>query len=327
MNKKANQTLLENKKPRSKKSLVLLISLLIVLLLCSLVFVTYLWISLAHENKIDPQLILDIKNDIKKSIVDSHIKTNSNKLNEHQKLIDESFDNLSSKIFDIENNVNKNQKNYENILLTLTNLEKNLNELNLKSSDSKQNDAYQESKASYQSQELYLEVKLEETLDNLKYLTIKGIPWTKDLDQIFQSKNNDLLSNFSNELNTLRKYSKFPPPSIDILKEVFNLLIPSILNLLPTDGESFFEEKINWVFKSIKLRRASGSDGIQPYDYVSNIEQSLKLNDLNNIIQNFQALPEKMKEPALKWFDKILIRNEIETALNTIIQNSREFIK
>ena len=327
MNKKANQTLLENKKPRSKKSLVLLISLLIVLLLCSLVFVTYLWISLAHENKIDPQLILDIKNDIKKSIVDSHIKTNSNKLNEHQKLIDESFDNLSSKIFDIENNVNKNQKNYENILFTLNNLEKNLNELNLKSSDSKQNDAYQESKASYQSQELYLEVKLEETLDNLKYLTIKGIPWTKDLDQIFQSKNNDLLSNFSNELNTLRKYSKFPPPSIDALKEEFNLLIPSILNLLPTDGESFFEEKINWVFKSIKLRRASGSDGIQPYDYVSNIEQSLKLNDLNNIIQNFQALPEKMKEPALKWFDKILIRNEIETALNTIIQNSRDFIK
>ena len=327
MNKKANQTLLENKKPRSKKSLVLLISLLIVLLLCSLVFVTYLWISLAHENKIDPQLILDIKNDIKKSIVDSHIKTNSNKLNEHQKLIDESFDNLSSKIFDIENNVNKNQKNYENILLTLTNLEKNLNELNLKSSDSKQNDAYQESKASYQSQELYLDVKLEETLDNLKYLTIKGIPWTKDLDQIFQSKNNDLLSNFSNELNTLRKYSKFPPPSIDALKEEFNLLIPSILNLLPTDGESFFEEKINWVFKSIKLRRASGSDGKTPYDYVSNIEQSLKLNNLNNIIQNFEALPRKMKEPALKWFDKILIRNEIETALNTIIQNSREFIK
>ena len=144
--------------------------------------------------------------------------------------------------------------------------------------------------------------------------------------QIFQSKNNDLLSNFSNELNTLRKYSKFPPPSIDALKEEFNLLIPSILNLLPTDGESFFEEKINWVFKSIKLRRASGYDGIQPYDYVSNIEQSLKLNDLNNIIQNFQALPEKMKEPALKWFDKILIRNEIETALNTIIQNSRDFI-
>ena len=86
-------------------------------------------------------------------------------------------------------------------------------------------------------------------------------------------------------------------------------------------------QKINWVFKSIKLRRASGSDGIQPYDYVSNIERSLKLNDLNNIIQNFQALPEKMKEPALKWFDKILIRNEIETALNTIIQNSRDFIK
>ena len=327
MNKKANQTLLENKKPRSKKSLALLISLLIVLLVCSLVFVTYLWISLAHKNKIDPQLILDIKNDIKKSIVDSHIKVNSNKLNEHQKLIDESFDTLSNKIFDIENNVNKNQKNYEKILLTLTNLEKNLNELNLKSSDSKQNDSNQESKASYQSQELYLDVKLEETLDNLKYLTIKGIPWTKDLDQIFQSKNNDLLSNFSNELNTLRKYSKFPPPSIDVLKEEFNLLIPSILNLLPTDGESFFEEKINWVFKSIKLRRASGSDGIQPYDYVSNIEQSLKLNDLNNIIQNFQALPEKMKEPALKWFDKILIRNEIETALNTIIQNSRDFIK
>ena len=327
MNKKANQTLLENKKPRSKKSLALLISLLIVLLVCSLVFVTYLWISLAHQNKIDPQLILDIKNDIKKSIVDSHIKVNSNMLNEHQKLIDESFDTLSNKIFDIENNVNKNQKNYEKILLTLTNLEKNLNELNLKSSDSKQNDANQESKASYQSQELYLDVKLEETLDNLKYLTIKGIPWTKDLDQIFQSKNNDLLSNFSNELNTLRKYSKFPPPSIDVLKEEFNLLIPSILNLLPTDGESFFEEKINWVFKSIKLRRASGSDGIQPYDYVSNIEQSLKLNDLNNIIQNFQALPEKMKEPALKWFDKILIRNEIETALNTIIQNSRDFIK
>ena len=179
MNKKANQTLLENKKPRSKKSLVLLISLLIVLLLCSLVFVTYLWISLAHQNKIDPQLILDIKNDIKKSIVDSHIKVNSNKLNEHQKLIDESFDNLSSKIFDIENNVNKNQKNYENILLTLTNLEKNLNELNLKSSDSKQNDANQESKASYQSQELYLDVKLEETLDNLKYLTIKGISFSR----------------------------------------------------------------------------------------------------------------------------------------------------
>ena len=327
MNKKANQTLLENKKPRSNKNLALLISLLIVLLVFSLVFVTYLWISLAHENKIDPQLILDIKNDIKKSIVDSHIKVNSNKLNEHQKLIDESFDTLSNKIFDIENNVNKNQKNYEKILLTLTNLEKNLNELNLKSSDSKQNDANQESKASYQSQELYLDVKLEETLDNLKYLTIKGIPWTKDLDQIFQSKNNDLLSNFSNELNTLRKYSKFPPPSIDVLKEEFNLLIPSILNLLPTDGESFFEEKINWVFKSIKLRRASGSDGIQPYDYVSNIEQSLKLNDLNNIIQNFQALPEKMKEPALKWFDKILIRNEIETALNTIIQNLRDFIK
>ena len=327
MNKKANQTLLENKKPRSNKNLALLISLLIVLLVCSLVFVTYLWISLAHKNKIDPQLILDIKNDIKKSIVDSHIKVNSNMLNEHQKLIDESFDTLSNKIFDIENNVNKNQKNYEKILLTLTNLEKNLNELNLKSSDSKQNDANQESKASYQSQELYLDVKLEATLDNLKYLTIKGIPWTKDLDQIFQSKNNDLLSNFSNELNTLRKYSKFPPPSIDVLKEEFNLLIPSILNLLPTDGESFFEEKINWVFKSIKLRRVSDSDGIQPYDYVSNIEQSLKLNDLNNIIQNFQALPEKMKEPALKWFDKILIRYEIETALNTIIQNSRDFIK
>ena len=327
MNKKANQTLLENKKPRSKKSLALLISLLIVLLVCSLFFVTYLWISLANQNKIDPQLILDIKNDIKKSIVDSHIKTNSNKLNEHQKLIDESFDTLSNKIFDIENNVNKNQKNYEKILLTLTNLEKNLNELNLKSSDSKQKDAAPENKISYQTKELNLDFKLEETLENLKYLIIQGIPWTKDLDKIFQSKNNAFLSNLSNELNTLKKHSKFPPPSIDILKEEFHLLIPSILNLLPTDGESFFEEKINWVFKSIKLRRASGSDGKKPYDYVSNIEQSLKLNDLNNIIQNFEALPRKMKEPALNWFDKILIRNEIETALNTIIQNSREFIK
>ena len=65
--------------------LVLLISLLIVSLLCSLVFVTYLWINLANENKINSQLILDIKNDIKKSIVDNHIKNNSNKLKENQK--------------------------------------------------------------------------------------------------------------------------------------------------------------------------------------------------------------------------------------------------
>jgi len=327
VNKKANQTLLENKKPKGSRNLVLLISLLICLLICSLGFVTYLWINLANENKINSQLILDIKNDIKKSIVDNHIKNNSNKLNEHQKLFEESFDNLSNKILNIENNVKNNQKNYKNILLTLSNLEKNLNELNFKSSDAKQKNATQESKTSYQSKELNVDFKLEKTLDNLKYLAIHGIPWIKELDKIFQSKNNALLSNFSNELNTLRKHSKFPPPPIDILKEEFNLLIPSILNLLPTDGDSFFEDKINWVFKSIKLRRAGGSNGEKPYDYVSNIEQSLKLNDLNSIIQNFQALPTKMKKPALKWFDKILIRNEIESALNSIIQNSREFIK
>ena len=327
MNKKVNQTLLENKKPKGNKSLVILISLLIVLLICSLGFVTYLWTNLANENKINSQLILDIKNDIKKSIVDNHIKNNSNKLKENQKLFEESFDNLSNKILDIENNVNNIQKNNENIVLTLSNLEKNLNELNLKSNDIKQKDAAPESKASYQSKELNLDFKLEETLDNLKFLTIKGMPWIKELDKIFQSKNNALLSNFSNELNTLRKYSKFPPPPIDTLEEEFNLLIPSILNLFPTDGDSFFEDKINWVFKSIKLRRAGVSNGEKPYDYVSNIEQSLKLNDLNNIIQNFKALPTNMKEPALKWFEKILIRNEIETALNAIIQNSRDFIK
>ena len=104
---------------------------------------------------------------------------------------------------DIESKVNNNQKNYEDILLTLSNLEKNLNELNFKSSDSKQKDAAPENKISYQTKELNLDFKLEETLENLKYLIIQGIPWTKDLDKIFQSKNNAFLSNLSNELNTL----------------------------------------------------------------------------------------------------------------------------
>ena len=69
----------------------------------------------------------------------------------HQKLFEESFDNLSNKILDIENKANNNQKNYEDILLTLSNLEKNLNELNFKSTDSKQKDAAPKNKISYQT--------------------------------------------------------------------------------------------------------------------------------------------------------------------------------
>ena len=74
-------------------------------------------------------------------------------------------------------------------------------------------------------------------------LGLFSVPCLKPLNEIQVtelSKNNDLLSNFSNELNTLRKYSKFPPPSIDALKEEFSytnvMQVPKLERIVVSRG-------------------------------------------------------------------------------------------
>ena len=89
----------------------------------------------------------------------------------------------------------------------------------------------------------------------------------------------------------------------------------------------FLNNKINWVISSIKLRKSEISDGNKPYDFLSNVEYYLDKENLDKVLDNFENLPAKMKQPALDWFENLNSRITVNRSINTIINNYRNFIK
>ena len=128
-------------------------------------------------------------------------------------------------------------------------------------------------------------------------------------------------------IDVLKKYAYLPPPTLDELKFSFNVLLPSILQNLPSQNKSFLNDKINWIISSIKLRKSEISDGNEPYDFVSNVEYYLDKENLDKVLDNFENLPATMKKPALDWFENLNSRISVNNSINAITNNYRNFIK
>ena len=135
------------------------------------------------------------------------------------------------------------------------------------------------------------------------------------------------MNRFSIELNILQQYSFVPPPTLEILKSDFENLMPLILGSLQNGEVNFLNDKINWIIKSIRLRRTELTEGNSPYDLISNIEYYLNKNNLKEVVENFQKLPSKMQKPALEWFNDIKSRFQINNSKDKIFRNYKDITK
>ena len=170
-------------------------------------------------------------------------------------------------------------------------------------------------------------IDLPNLLEKLNYELNENIDWSETLKQIYNTENKRFLNRFSIELNILQQYSIVPPPTLKSLKSNFNQLIPLILESLPNEEVSFLNDKINWIVKSIRLRRTDLTEGKNPYELMSNIEYYLNKNNLEGVVENFQKLPKKMQNPALEWFNDIKSRFKINKSKDKIFQNYEDYTK
>ena len=171
------------------------------------------------------------------------------------------------------------------------------------------------------------ETDLEQILETLNLNFQKNKNWSKEIKAIFEHNNVSFINHFSRELDVLKKYAYLPPPTLDELKFSFNVLLPSILQNLPSQNKSFLNDKINWIISSIKLRKSEISDGNEPYDFLSNVEYYLDKENLDKVLDNFENLPATMKKPALDWFENLNSRISVNNSINAITNNYRNFIK
>ena len=316
--------LIENKKNKSNKFIFIFNFLLFVILLCSIGFSAYIWINFKNNNK---ELLLELKASIFDEIKENSKKNNLELTNEINNLYSKKITQLTDVSLKLEDRQNKTELNNQKIFSQLIELENKIDSL-VKDLDQKVKinnspNINKETKNPIQIRE----TDLEQILETLNLNFQKNKNWSKEIKAIFEHNNVSFINHFSRELDVLKNYAYLPPPTLDELKFSFNVLLPSILQNLPSQNKSFLNDKINWIISSIKLRKSEISDGNEPYDFLSNVEYYLDKENLDKVVDNFENLPATMKKPALDWFKNLNSRISVNNSINAITNNYRNFIK
>ena len=317
--------LIENKKNKSNNFIFIFNFLLFVILLCSIGFSAYIWINFKNNN--NEELLLELKASIFDEIKENSRKNNLELSNEINNLYSKKITQLTDVSLKLEDRQNKTELNNKKIISQLKELENKIDSL-VKDLDQKVkiNNSPNINKETKNLTQID-ETDLEQILETLNLNFQKNKNWSKEIKAIFEHNNVSFINHFSRELDVLKNYAYIPPPTLDELKFSFNVLLPSILQNLPSQNKSFLNDKINWVISSIKLRKSEISDGNKPYDFLSNVEYYLNKEDLDKVVYNFENLPEKMKKPALDWFENLNSRISVNNSINAITNNYRNFIK
>ena len=317
--------LIENKKNKSNNFIFIFNFLLFVILLCSIGFSAYIWINFKNNN--NEELLLELKASIFDEIKENSRKNNLALSNEINNLYSKKITQLTDVSLKLEDRQNKTELNNQKIFSQLIELENKIDSL-VKDLDQKVkiNNSPNINKETKNPTQIH-ETDLEQILETLNLNFQKNKNWSKEIKAIFEHNNVSFINHFSRELDVLKKYAYLPPPTIDELKFSFNELLPSILQNLPSQNKSFLNDKINWIISSIKLRKSEMSDGNEPYDFLSNVEYYLDKENLDKVVDNFENLPETMKNPALGWYKNLNSRISVNNSINAITNNYRNFIK
>ena len=317
--------LIENKKNKSNNFVFIFNFLLFVILLCSIGFSAYIWINLENNN--NEELLLELRASIFDKINENSRKNNFEITNEINNLYSKKITQLTDISLKLEDRQNKTELNNKKIISQLIALENKINSL-VKDLDQKVkiNNSPNINKETKNPTQIH-ETDLEQILETLNLNFQKNKNWSKEIKAIFEHNNESFINHFSRELDVLKNYAYLPPPTLDELKFSFNVLLPSILQNLPSQNKSFLNDKINWIISSIKLRKSEISDGNEPYDFLSNVDYYLDKENLDKVVDNFENLPATMKKPALDWFENLNSRISVNNSINAITNNYRNFIK
>ena len=317
--------LIENKKNNSNNFIFIFNFLLFVILLCSIGFSAYIWINFKNNN--NEELLLELKASIFDEIKENSRKNNLELSNEINNLYSKKITQLTDVSLKLEDRQNKTELNNQKIFSQLKELENKIDSL-VKDLDQKVKiiNSPNINKETKNPTQIH-ETDLEQILETLNLNFQKNKNWSKEIKAIFEHNNVSFINHFSRELDVLKKYAYLPPPTLDELKFSFNVLLPSILQNLPSQNKSFLNDKINWIISSIKLRKSEMSDGNEPYDFLSNVEYYLDKENLDKVLDNFENLPATMKKPALDWFENLNSRISVNKSINEITNNYRNFIK
>lgn len=325
MKKTNSQKLIEDKRPKKNVLIILLIfSLFLFIFLIGLLF--YFWIDFQDKNEVNRKLIDQLKYDIENSINEKFKKESFSKLDEYDNLSKE-LNVLSKKILSFEKRINENENSSNEIYTYLNNLNLQLNGIKTQLKENLENDNKSLVENNFTNTLPNYVMDLPSLLEKLNYELNENINWSETLKEIYNTENKSFLNRFSIELNILQQYSIVPPPTLKSLKSNFKQLIPLILESLPNEKVSFLNDKINWIVKSIRLRRTDLTEGKNPYELMSNIEYYLNKNNLQGVVENFQKLPKKMQNPALEWFNDIKSRFKINNSKDKIFQNYKDYTK
>ena len=295
--------LIENKKNKSNNFIFIFNFLLFVILLCSIGFSAYIWINFKNNN--NEELLLELKASLYSKKI-TQLTDVSLKLEDRQSKTELNNQKIISQLIELENKI-------DSLVKDLDQKVKIINSPNIN----------KETKNPTQIHE----TDLEQILETLNLNFQKNKNWSKEIKAIFEHNNESFINHFSRELDVLKNYAYIPPPTLDELKFSFNVLLPSILQNLPSQNKSFLNDKINWIISSIKLRKSEISDGNEPYDFLSNVEYYLDKENLDKVLDNFENLPATMKKPALDWFENLNSRISVNNSINAITNNYRNFIK
>ena len=317
--------LIENKKNKSNNFIFIFNFLLFIILLFLIGFSAYIWIN--YKNNNNEELLLELKAGIFDEIKENSKKNNLELTNEINNLYSKKITQLTDISQKLEDRQNKTELNNQKIISQLIELENKIDSL-VKDLDQKVkiNNSPNINKETKNPTQIH-ETDLEQILETLNLNFQKNKNWSKEIKAIFEHNNVSFINHFSRELDVLKNYAYIPPPTLDELKFSFNVLLPSILQNLPTQNKSFLNDKINWIISSIKLRKSEISDGNEPYDFLSNVEYYLDKENLNKVVDNFENLPATMKKPALDWFENLNSRISVNNSINAITSNYRKFIK
>ena len=317
--------LIENKKNKSNNFIFIFNFLLFVILLCSIGFSAYIWINFKNNN--NEELLLELKASIFDEIKENSRKNNLELSNEINNLYSKKITQLTDISQKLEDRQNKTELNNQKIISQLIELENKIDSL-VKDLDQKVkiNNSPNINKEIKNPTQIH-ETDLEQILETLNLNFQKNKNWSNEIKAIFEHNNESFINHFSRELDVLKNYAYIPPPTLDELKFSFNVLLPSILQNLPSQNKSFLNDKINWIISSIKLRKSEISDGNEPYDFLSNVEYYLDKENLDKVLDNFENLPATMKKPALDWYKNLNSRISVNNSINAITNNYRNFIK
>ena len=325
MRKTNDQKLIEDKRPKKNVFIILLIvSLSLFIFLIGLLF--YFWIDFQNKNEVNRNLIGQLKYDIENSINEKFKKESFSKFGEYDNLSKE-INVLSKKILSFEKRIDENENNSNEIYTYLNNLNLQLDGIKTQLKENLEDDNESLVENNFKNTLPYYVIDLPNLLEKLNYELNENIDWSETLKEIYNTENKRFLNRFSIELSILQQYSIVPPPTLKSLESNFKHLIPSILLSLPNEEVSFLNDKINWIVKSIRLRRTDLTEGKNPYELMSNIEYYLNKNNLQGVVENFQKLPKKMQNPALEWFNDIKSRFKINKSKDKIFQNYEDYTK